>query len=316
MNRRRFLVALAVALPVAIFAVARTTASWRPVPVGRLLGGNGNWHYPEIQFVGNQVVERGSGTAFDMTTGVRTHAPRFNIVGQRAWTWQTVGGAKPQLILRDGDGAPAEYPLKLSQRIGNRPIGIVRLTPARNRVEAIVNYHYHRWNARTHALEHTQKLMGALEGAQTFGRDGDSIVRAGFASIDHTFTDGKRAPKRVKLRGFNAFEAMRISPLGNFALYDAPGKNGPSHMRVVDAQSGRVRWEFELDDFKDKPAFAPDDSALAILHGKRWEIRDAQTGRILRKLPRVIHAREAAFSPDGAMLYSVADGVLYRQRAR
>ncbi len=315
-RRRRLLIALAVAVPIALFAVARTMASWRPVPVGRLLVGNSSSRDITIQFVGNRVVESSSGTAFDVTTGVRTNAPRFNIVGQGAWTWDAVGGDKPQLILRDGDGAPIAYPLSPSQKIGSMALAWVRLSPARNRVEAVVFNRYYRWNARTRALERMQKLMGALEGAQTFSGDGTRIVRAGFGSIDHTFTDSKRPTKYVKLRGFRGFEAMRISPLGTFALYDAPGKSGPSHIRVVGAQTGRVRWEFDLDNFQDKPAFASDDSALAVLHLKHWEVRDAQTGRILRQLPRVIHARDAAFSPDGNTLYSVAGGVLYRQRAR
>ena len=63
---------------------------------------------------------------------------------------------------------------------------------------------------------------------------------------------------------------------------------------------------------------APDDKQLAVPKTKRhcWEIHDSKTGVLLHTLPMISGVYTGAFSPDGATLYSVANGVLYKQRAR
>ena len=87
-----------------------------------------------------------------------------------------------------------------------------------------------------------------------------------------------------------------------------------------ETRAGRLLWKFDLPTIDTNViiAFTPDEKTIAIARPdlRAWELRDIQTGQIIRTLPLVPATECAAFSPDGAALYCVAGGTLYRQRAR
>ena len=87
---------------------------------------------------------------------------------------------------------------------------------------------------------------------------------------------------------------------------------------VHDAHSGRLLWQYQLEEHIRERAIAPDESVIALPFPAReqWEIRDLKSGEPLRTLPLVPALQSATFSPDARTLYSLAGGVLYRQRAR
>ena len=194
----------------------------------------------------------------------------------------------------------------------------VRISPDKNRLEMLLVERYFRWNLKSHRLERDVSLRElGVSMTATIARDGESIVSPNFGLIKIASTKTGQSPRIVPLQGVRSFESMRVSPLGYYALYDAPGTIGPSRFNVVDVQTGRALWQFDLDSLRDYAEFSSDEKwlALPLTQRKIWQIRDTKTGKFLRTLPLVPGAHGGAFSPDGATLYSVANGILYRQRA-
>ena len=92
------------------------------------------------------------------------------------------------------------------------------------------------------------------------------------------------------------------------------------HFDVFDARSGRVRWNFDLENTAttDAPTWDYTGNRIALPLPSRgvWEVHRFPSGELLTTLPLVPGAGRGAFSPDGNTLYCVVGGVLYRQRAR
>lgn len=86
---------------------------------------------------------------------------------------------------------------------------------------------------------------------------------------------------------------------------------------VIESSTGNTLCELESSAFSlYSSAISPDEKRIALPLSGQWQVRDLKTGQLLRALPLVPNTVSGAFSPDGNTLYSVADGVLYRQRAR
>ena len=111
---------------------------------------------------------------------------------------------------------------------------------------------------------------------------------------------------------------IQVSNYGALSLYNVEiGGQNSAQWNVISTANGRVLWNFTLASPTNRAVFSDDEKWLALTcDNLRWEICNSQNGALARKLPRVPNMRAAAFSPDGNTLYSIADGVLYRQRAR
>ncbi len=230
-----------------------------------------------------------------------------------------------------------------------------RVSSRYNAVVLCTETHYYRWNLATRQLQRQVKLADVpdrktpyftpdpkIVGAYSLSRDGEDIVHAGTKGISVLSTRSGQRVRYTPLEGIEFFQNIVLSPFGSHALYDGTKRmGGERHWRVVDTRDGRVKWRLENPDnpgnwppqsnpFNAKnPAFTPDEKSVAFPFAEleRWEIRDLATGAIERPLPLAKHdgkdnfaidayAQTGAFSPDGATLYSVAGGKLYRQRAR
>ena len=178
-------------------------------------------------------------------------------------------------------------------------------------------------NCRLEEIGALQDINGFVEEkVSAIARDGESVVSLDSKSIEWRSTRRNRVTKRWKLTGYRpvnqTFEQIQISNYGAFALCNVwIGGANSNQWDVCSTNSGRVLWKFTLTSPTNRAVFSSDEKWLALpTNGLHWEIRDAQSGVLSRTLPRVPGVRGAVFSPDGATLYSVADGVLYRQRAR
>ncbi len=318
---RRFLIALAVAAPLALLASAKVVTRWRPVALARF-GANvspndGLRASERLVVVGDQ--------KYDLKEGYTDALPN-NFAGVGAWTWSWAPGYPPQLFLDDGVHPLRVYdlPVNISLREAGFAQPLVRFSPVTNRVEMLVRGRYFRWNAQSRQLE--RQLHFTFEDnefveddpAIALTKDGETLVIAAPTLIREFSTRTGKLTRRVPLQGVEFFETIRLSPFGAYALYEVGGQRNDFAQDVVDARNGRALWRLEMDSNQTPAVFCPDESVIAVPLDKRrqWQIRDAKTGVMLRTLPLVPNTDAGAFSPDNATLYSVADGVLYRQRAR
>ena len=166
-----------------------------------------------------------------------------------------------------------------------------------------------------------------------FAPDGESAVTSNTVEIRRLALQTGEMSAPTPLEGQQNTNHWGLSPQGNFHVansFDAQkfDKIDPFDyekrraVKVVwnvhDTHTGRLLWRFLLEVNVRERAIAPDESVIALPFPSRaqWDIRDLQTGQKLRTLPLVPNLKSAAFSPDAKTLYSLAGGVLYRQRAR
>ena len=312
--KRRILVALAIALPLAIFGIAKVASRWRPVALTRLT-------YGKAGFVMVRAGERlvsADDEKFDLQTRALTSSTD-PIVGVSALTWRLQShppnGAR--LVLEAPDQPARVYPLTDVYTKGEGAGPLVRFSPQTDRVEMLLGQNYYRWSARSRQLQRHTVLPGMETYERALAPDGESVIYVDSRNISALSTRSGRLVRVTPLRGFVGGTLAYASPLGRYALYEAPDAQ-ISKYRVVDARSGRVLWILMMPLADAELVFSSDETEISIPVAKRkvWEIRAAQSGAIIRTLPLVPGTLGGAFSPDNATLYSVADGTLYRQRAR
>ena len=337
MNRRRIFVALAIVLPVAVFIPAKIAASWRPVAVGRvrqqaaqpahLMGASQRYVWTENYYLVGDMAES-KRTLYDLETGkTRLLTPHEGIASEGAWRFLLQTDTKqPRLLVREGDAPPVSYALRSDAiHASARAVRAFRVDAALHRVELLLGNRFYRWNQKSGQLEQTVKLAREFGEDTVLSRDGEKVIVAHIYSRDSGIASGVdvgttrtgRPIKSLPIVGFVEANSALATPFGRFVFYDADSQWPDKHWHIMDVSNGRVLWNYRRNSYK-SPIVSPDETMLALNWPDRqlWELRDLRTGALARTLPLVPGANAAAFSPDGATLYSVANGVLYRQRAR
>ena len=334
MNRRRFLIALAVAVPVAVFIPAKIAASWRPVKVALIEPPNPNGS----RLVGSEISFRTHASTreiifptfvaeqpklFNLATGKVRALKAEGIVAGGNGSWHFEGGKSPRIVVRQNAIEERTYPLPTEDfdELNAMPPDLYQesaiVAANAKRVEMVVGAHYYRWNAGTRVLERdTDCDMQSELANQAIARDGETLIDAGLREVSALSTQTGEFTRHDKLPKMGA-EGAHISAFGAYSIYAPPLSNAMT-WHVVETANAREIWQFQTNNMDDPVTFSPDEKYLVIGRGDRkvWEIHDLPTGRVVRTLPLVSGATSGAFSPDGATLYSVANGVLYRQRAR
>ncbi len=344
MNRRLVLIALAVLVPLALFVPAKIAASWRPVKVG---------HVPNVLGTGpSQMTMRASRRyllasdairtdRFDLRDGGQTVVIHGGIAENDDWlvNLRSSKSGQSELVLRDGSHSFAfpiqgvtafdefGYDDETAARVFSRQN--LRIHP--DRVEFVLQDTFYRWNRASRKLERRIDLRDVSQPVNGFreqkiaaiARDGERVVTLDSQSIEWRNTRGGEVIQRFPLAGYRPSnwtpDQIQVSDYGALALYNARDKGGNNSRKweVRSTDNGRVLWKFALPSTNNRAVFSPDETRIALpADDLKWQIRDAQTGALIRTLSRVHNMRAAIFSPDGGALYSVAEGVLFRQRAR
>ena len=329
MNRRYILVALAVAVPLALFIPTKIAASWRPVKVAVLYKPGqpilvGLGAVSALRATPREIVfsDFESGTICDLQTKQVRALKTEGVSASGSALWRFVGGSAPKILVRrDATERTYALPTEDAEELNAMARGFdgssYAVTANAERVELAVGAHYYRWNASSRALERSTNcdMESSLEN-KAITRDGASIINAGLSQISALSTESGEFTRHTKVPKTNA-EGARVSAFGTYSLY-SPDISNAMKWRVMATKDARELWQFQTSAKDDAVTMSPDEKWLAIARGDRkiWETRDLKTGQIIRTLPLVPATNIGAFSPDGATLYSVADGVLYRQRAR
>ena len=332
MNRRILPVALALALPIPLFIAAKAAASWRPIALTRAPTDASTFPTSADATSQSLLVTAGWGaaTSFDLAKNTWRPSRREGIARGENVLWRLGRDRnQSQLAIARQSAAPRVYQVPVAAfaaTFATRSSGIYvppQVTLSNGHVNLLVGQWFCRWNANSGQLERarTCDIDGTFD-ENALSLDGETIVNARLSrgqlrevSAVSTRTGG-RTPRFI-VRKPPPYD-LKLSPNGRYAIYQPGNAPAQTQWEIYDAASGKRLWNLPLDQTMETVAFAPDEKSVAVERTKReiWEIRDAQTGEILRTLPLHYDTIVAGFSPDGKTLYSVADGVLYRQRAR
>lgn len=341
MNRRHFLVALAIAVPVAVFVPAKIAASWRPVAIHNLSGPQSA--IPMTMRVSSRYLVASDSNftnRFDLQNGEQMPLSHGGIAENASWLANLRAPKYGQLELSLSNGSQTfAYPIEnitASSRAGldanttAQMLSRQTLHIEADRVELVYFDVYYRWNRRSCKLERSIALEDIRQNINGFreekiaaiSRDAERVVTLDSKGIEWRSTWQNQVIERFRFTSYRpsnqTSEQLQVSNYGALALYNVTiGGNNSAQWQVRNAENGRVLWQFTLASLTNRAVFSPDEKWLALpVDGLKWKICDAQTGALIRTLPRVPDMRAAVFPPDGATLYSVAGGKLYRQRAR
>ncbi len=329
MKRRYLLTALAVIVPIVVFVPASLVARWRPVALKTLKQMPSN-----LVVVGASTLSDGRASSreitwtssdelFDLQSGQIRVLEREGITADGTGFWRIDAANAPNLMVARNGEKPLAYPLPAADfpKFAQAPTGFIQdavtVTAGPQRVELVLGGYYCRWNTKSRVLENTNEAGWFDNDAdQAISRDGETVINATPTEIITVYTRSGKTTRHAALPNLKASE-VRISTYGTYAIYTSHAANAMVMGSVVETASARVLWQFQTH-ANESAFFSPDEKYIAIGRGDRkiWEIHDIKTGEILRTLSLVSGATSGAFSPDGATLYSVANGVLYKQRAR
>lgn len=325
MKNRRFVVALCLISPiVTLLWWAKTAASWRPVEIIRS-GWNGNSSLPDLSVSVHTVVQTQTSPRSDKTTAlawdeVSGKTQTFSFTGRQLvgvqngffWhSWVPTEGNAPLAIkvrISQGEEKTFTYRTFAYDEPDNKAL---RILPNQNRVVILDSSGLCEWHFQDEKFQHAISME--TTSARALSRDGRT-----FLATDGTLFRTRSAATGKSLKAISThirpFEYITLSPYGRYALFNQSPSGG---YIVVDTATGNKLWNFCVD-IEHSPGWviSDDEQTIFVSNATTWEVRDLQTGALLRRLPLVPNTRVAAASPDGATLYSFSNGALYRQRAR
>ena len=312
MNHKNWLISLAVLLPIILFGAAKWATRWRPNAIGRVDRAS------SINGASNRYLNV-NGILLDLKTGAQSDIPGPNgVCGDWIWSVETRG--RPHLtLLKENTSLTYSIPrLSNSRNSGLSDWTFVVATivaPERNCVQLLLGNRYYQWNLQSRQLEHEFQMPIICQPFCAFSRDGKTLIQAGRYAVA---TFSTRTGRTLTYRPGNpnlkfGMATFGISAHGSYLMADNPSGDWD----VEEARTGRVLWQLSRDGV---PVFSPDETLMALpLEDKGlWEIHETKTGHLIRTLIFVPGTQDyaGAFSPDNSTLYSVANGVLCRQRAR
>ncbi len=282
---------------------------------------------PELTIYATKDVVRSSHYIFDLKTNKGRYSVYGNVTGDGAEMWDLVEDAQKTLHLRVAGGKnPFRYEVPAAlQKTIRKDIG--EQTGADffqwdDKVGLLANTRLYRWQQRVAKPLSPLKISASGDGIGTINQARNEIIYADVAAITRfSLRDGKII-KRLRPQTSEDVEWVSLSGAGRYVGYGAPlNSHGTSRRlkwQIYRVATEKFVWSFETQDEATSAFFARDGTrhVLAVPARQLWEIRDGATGKILRVLPMLPGTRAGDLSPDGATLYSVANGVLYRQRAR
>ncbi len=343
MNRKhhRSLILFPLSLGVIGVFAGREMASWRPVEVARfavkgaVAQPSASDHAVAQRIAVQPAFNNTFCALFDTRTG---KVQNFNFKGsqplgiQNGFFWHQQDGMRsdvPFLLKVLGENKEEKsftYRFPSFVEVSNQSL---RILPEQNRVILLDWKGIYTWNFADQRFQGGVEIGGGVEGGSemvrgspsALSRDGRTFVfvdtqmanRVIFQTGD---TSTGKITKKTLQSGSLISEYVALSPYGRCALINQP--TNKNSCQVVETAIGKSLWSFILLPLNSW-TISDDEKTIFIHQGQSWQVRDLQTGALSRVLPSAPDAPLSplpALSPDGRALYSVANGVLYRQRAR
>ena len=279
---------------------------------------------PDLLLSANRDVVQSENYIFDLKTGRGRYCLYGGISEDETGLWELDKDAKGAMHLKVTQvkrafayNVPGATAKAISVAIGDQS-GIAFYERG-DRLWLLTNSHLYLWKKHAAPLQKTLKISNDGEGTGVIDQAGKTLIYVDINAITRrSLPDGKVLGSVVPQSGDAQW--MAASGYGRYAIYGTPKEASSRALNwtVNDIATGRIKWNFETPDEGTPTVFFANDTRLllAVPARQRWEVRDAATGQVLRRLPLVPGTLGAIVSPDGGTLYSVANGVLYRQRAR
>lgn len=213
------------------------------------------------------------------------------------------------LELIDKDGVTRNYEVRGLYYPQEKDELPVRVLPKENRVRMFADDRLLEWNLATGRL-----LKNSLCHGDTLARDGRTFVGVdeNYGNLQVGDVATGKILKTIPWRTDGPMEYEYFSRYGRYCLFDT--RDGT--FRVVEVATGKVLWKFPGNFiFVFDSLMADDEKTIVVRRDKEWQVRNFRTGALVRRLAYVPDLNDAALAPDGATLYSVAKGTLFRQRA-
>jgi hypothetical protein len=307
----------AVALPVALFFVAREAASWKPQALAGVSYKQDFAVSPDgrrIAYAPRQtrviVRELESGASHEirdqkaMILGVQ-FAPDGKLL---ALCWRTSNPRYEQVLeamLWSQSGSRA---LEKAPAIDEEGLESFSFAPDGRKLRMLTSSRFLEWDVRSGQLLRVVKMEKA---GNALSADAKTIFWGGWGG-DVGATDVRTGQVSAQWNsGQSAFEAFNLSPFGSYLLTDKPNS-----WRVYDMVHRRALWSFPRANITEQNwLFSPDERFLFIAAKSTVEVREMPSGRVVRRLPRVPETELLAVSADGTTLFTRKKSVVYRQRA-
>ncbi|BCM91093.1 hypothetical protein IAD21_02957 [Abditibacteriota bacterium] len=352
MNRRLFLVGAALSTPLGLGWWAKSVASWRPVTVGKV----GTQKDEQQLVISPQQVLFTRGefpwrinsiqehcTLFDLKSGLGQpiHLSKPCIIdvkddnswcfhvgldGDRFWylCWDA-GTRTGHVEVENGENGniAKRFSFDLPNLKDNQLVTL-RNAAREDRELFLCQSHIYSWDAQNARLKQTVKFEDSV--GAILSRDTHTFIAYDLHGFKIGDARSGKIEKRIPFQNFYFFRSLCFSPYGQYALCERP--TSPSSLRVVRVATGKPLWSFDVaidtppwnfsNDINNSANWlvTDDEQSILVRRDKDWEVRDLGTGDLLYCLPLVPSTSVTALSPDGTTLYSVAGGILYRQRAR
>ena len=325
--KRRLFVAFAVLFPIAIFGAAKWAARWRPIAIGNLVGVKKpiDWDQWQVFDVSNRYVITGdyqNRVLFDLQTGQLRSSEAEGITQGGTALWKAVE-KNPRQIIIENDNARRIYTMPWPQVswMNHYSTTLPSVISGPQATNVFVKYSLIRWNSNAPQTPKTVNFqIDLVLGSYALTRDGEKIIKGGLYEITELSTRTGKVVKYITLDPKPTIAAFpRLSPFGTYALYAEAIPNSSERCRIVDASTGQALWRFASTQSEMYLSVLSCDEkiiAVPLFSRKIWQIRDLKKGRLIGTVPLVSGTVAGAFSPDNSTLYSVANDVLYRQRAR
>ena len=284
MNRRYFLIALAVMLPIAVFVPAKIAASWRPI----LLARDARFAVRSLQLrSGETALLVGSATQderplrLDLATGAFGVSQGEGFTDDGAAQWRWIKSAGPQIeVERDGETHVYDVPADVTV-VASRA---VQIHDGPERVEFLSFQRYLRWNKGASPPVRDVTFGGSYWDNVALTRDGKTMVSAAPQRILLYSTRDGHVLQRHSVIDKNADyqEAAWVSRFGKYAAYQTFTRNSDVvRCDVFETASGRKLWSFRHDK-AEAIVLCPDEKTLAHerpLEGV-WRVLDLRSGQL------------------------------------
>ena len=323
--KRRLIVVFAVLLPVVIFVAMKWATRWRPAAIGNLTGVKPiNWNRLQTFDVSDRYVIVGDNdnrVLFDLRSGQLRPSESEGITQDGTALWKAVENPRQLIIQNDSERRVYTMPWPEVSWMDDFSTAQPQVMDGPETTKVFHKYSLIHWNSdapQTPKIVNCQIDLVLSRYALT--RDGGKIINGCSDGITEVLARTGKVAKHIALVPKSTLNAVpRLSPFGTYALYEEGIAGSPYRCRIVDASTGHTLWRFvgtEWEMYLSEISRDEEIIAIPLFSRKVWQIHDLKTGKLLRTLPLAPGFKVGAFSPDGNTLYSITNGILYRQRAR
>jgi hypothetical protein len=296
MNRKRIFALLPLSLGIVGLFFGREMASWRPVKVARFASNSSGPE--ELSASSHSVLQttnahasntKATGIVFDTRNGKSQsfsfgEEDSMGVQNNFLWRARSYGSPSTRISLEVVDEKGGRKTFTCDSPFVPFSNGSLRILPEQNRVVVYGAMDFYIWNLRNQKLESDVEVDTPTKedgtGSCALSRDGQTFLWADKTGFRINNTSTGKITHTLPLQSIHFYENVGLSPYGRYAFFDQPAKT--VQWEVVDTQTGKHLWGFNLPHFRLLPLWAvsDDEKTIVIPTDTIWQVRDLQSGAV------------------------------------